>query len=93
MRLPPVRSGTERRFDKGLEKILKMNPIVHQILKERIADVLDSPRHGTGDPHQLHGYRPRVVWARRIVGKHRLIYEIKKDCIIFISCYGHYRDH
>ncbi|MDR1457032.1 MAG: type II toxin-antitoxin system YoeB family toxin [Puniceicoccales bacterium] len=84
---------TESLYDDGLEKLLLRIPYALNRLDRLTAEILKSPRLGIGQPHQLHGYRPRVVWSRRIVGKHRLIYEIKEDCIIFLSCYGHYEDH
>jgi Txe/YoeB family toxin of Txe-Axe toxin-antitoxin module len=34
-----------------------------------------------------------VVWSRHIVGKHRLVYELKGDTTVLLSCYGHYKDH
>jgi hypothetical protein len=51
------------------------------------------PRTGLGHPKPLAGYGSREVWSRHIRGKHRLVYEIKSDCIVFIACYGHYQDH
>ncbi|MDR2340810.1 MAG: type II toxin-antitoxin system YoeB family toxin [Puniceicoccales bacterium] len=46
-----------------------------------------------GYPEQLKGYRPQIVWSRRIIGKHRLVYAVRGDFIIFLSCYGYYKDH
>jgi Txe/YoeB family toxin of Txe-Axe toxin-antitoxin module len=34
-----------------------------------------------------------VVWSRRVVEKHRLVYEIMPGKIILLSCHGHYKDH
>jgi Txe/YoeB family toxin of toxin-antitoxin system len=56
-------------------------------------EVAVCPKTGTGHPKPLSGYGDREVWSRHITGKHRLIYEIKPDSVVFISCHGHYDDH
>ena len=47
------------------------------------------PFQGIGKPeplkHELSGY-----WSRRITDEHRLVYEVKEDSIIIISCKYHY---
>jgi Txe/YoeB family toxin of toxin-antitoxin system len=82
-----------RRFEKGYAKLMKEDSCVIKKLEEIMAVVVESPRSGIGLPEQLKGYRPRVVWSRHIVGKHRLVYEIGKNVIIYHSCYGHYKDN
>ncbi|MDR2340775.1 MAG: Txe/YoeB family addiction module toxin [Puniceicoccales bacterium] len=86
---------TERRYDNGLKKLLSSVPHALDKLERLVSEVQKSPRSGIGHPEQLKGYRPRVVWSRHITAKHRLVYEIKDndDCIVFLSCYGHYKDH
>ncbi|MDR1401595.1 MAG: type II toxin-antitoxin system YoeB family toxin [Puniceicoccales bacterium] len=32
------------------------------------------------------------MWSRHITEKHRLIYEIREDSVVFIACHGHYDD-
>ncbi|MDR1457742.1 MAG: type II toxin-antitoxin system YoeB family toxin [Puniceicoccales bacterium] len=71
----------------------KKEPFVIGKLRELVEEVLLHPRTGLGHPKPLAGYGDREVWSRHISGKHRLVYEIKSDCIVFIACYGHYRDH
>ncbi|MDR0727825.1 MAG: type II toxin-antitoxin system YoeB family toxin [Puniceicoccales bacterium] len=74
-------------------KLSKLRPCALRKLDELEESISKSPKQGIGCPEQLKGYRPQVVWSRRIIGKHRLIYEIRGDLIIFLSCYGHYKDH
>ncbi|MDR1456655.1 MAG: Txe/YoeB family addiction module toxin [Puniceicoccales bacterium] len=88
-----MKSEVKDSFNEDLKKLSAIGNTAAQILWRRVNEVLETPRAGTGKPKQLKGYGPRVVWSRRIVGKHRLVYEIKEDCIIFLSCYGHYEDH
>lgn len=84
---------TSKRYDAGLKKLLLRFPGVLDRLDRLTGEISESPRRGIGWPEQLRGYQPRVVWSRRIIGKHRLVYEIMPDCIILLSCYGHYKDH
>jgi len=44
-----------------------------------------------GKPEALKGDL-KGCWSRRIDQKHRLVYQIKGDIIIVLSCYGHYSD-
>jgi toxin YoeB len=52
-------------------------------------EIAKSPFEGTGKPeplkHQLKG-----KWSRRINQEHRIVYEVKEDIIIIISCRYHY---
>jgi len=54
-----------------------------------IRDILRDPFEGLGKPealkHQFKGY-----WSRRINRQHRLIYKVKENSIVVISCYSHY---
>lgn len=56
---------------------------------ELIKDIQREPFSGIGKPeplkHQLKG-----LWSRRITKEHRLIYEIRKDEIVIVSCRFHY---
>nr|WP_083754410.1 type II toxin-antitoxin system YoeB family toxin [Candidatus Azobacteroides pseudotrichonymphae] len=45
-----------------------------------------------GKPEQLKHYERREVWFRRISKHHRMVYEIKGDCIIVHLLLGHYDD-
>jgi toxin YoeB len=83
----------EKHFRRDVEKLLKANKILIHKLKKLMAEVAISPMDGMGYPEKLQGYGNRAVWSRRIIGKHRLVYEIRRDCVVFLSCYGHYGDH
>jgi toxin YoeB len=85
----------KERFKSDCKKIKSVGFGAHEKVKDLVISISKSPRSGIGRPEQLKGYRPRIVWSRRIVGKHRLIYEIKdkEGCIVLLSCYGHYKDH
>lgn len=54
-----------------------------------IRDVQRDPTSGIGKPeklkHELSG-----CWSRRIDQEHRLVYEVKGDCIRILSCRYHY---
>ncbi|MDR0727308.1 MAG: type II toxin-antitoxin system YoeB family toxin [Puniceicoccales bacterium] len=82
-----------KRFENGYARLVKEDPCLVRKLEKIMAAVITSPRAGVGRPEQLKGYRPRVVWSRRIIGKHRLVYELGKNFIVYHSCYGHYDDH
>ncbi|MDR0727853.1 MAG: Txe/YoeB family addiction module toxin [Puniceicoccales bacterium] len=62
-------------------------------LEKLIEEIDEDPRKGTGNPEQLQSYKPSVVLSRRILGKHRLVYELADDCVMLLSCFGHYNDH
>jgi Txe/YoeB family toxin of toxin-antitoxin system len=78
-----------KRYKDDLAKLLANNSCVLEKLDALLLVIAISPKKGIGSPHQRHGY----LWSRRIVGKHRLVCEIKEGCIVFLSCYGHYEDH
>jgi toxin YoeB len=87
------KSTNDPSFLKDLESLRtharKLVPRVRRLAEE----CLKQPRTGIGNPEPLRGYGSHEVWSRRIDRRHRLIYEIKRDSIIFIRCYGHYDDH
>lgn len=57
---------------------------------ELIKDIQRSPFSGIGKPeplkHQLKG-----LWSRRITKEHRLIYQIRNEEIVIVSCRFHYQ--
>jgi toxin YoeB len=83
----------EKSFQRDVKKLLKMDRSLLQKLRRLMEEVSISPTEGIGCPEKLSGYGMKIVWSKRIVGKHRLIYEIRKDAIAFLACYGHYDDH
>lgn len=50
-----------------------------------------NPLEGIGKPERLKGNMSGSL-SRRINSKHRLIYTLKKEELILLSCYGHYDD-
>jgi Txe/YoeB family toxin of Txe-Axe toxin-antitoxin module len=57
---------TEKDYDDGLKKLLTGNPCALDKLNRLVASVQKTPKSGIGRPKQLKGYRPRVVWSRRM---------------------------
>ncbi len=54
-----------------------------------ISEIAVTPFEGTGKPELLkHDLKGK--WSRRITQEHRLIYEVKDETIIVISCQYHY---
>lgn len=54
-----------------------------------IAEIAVTPFEGTGKPEPLkHALKGK--WSRRITQEHRLVYEVKDETIIVISCRYHY---
>jgi len=58
-------------------------------LMKMILEIRRNPYQGIGKPEQLK-HELTGCWSRRINSKDRLIYEIKENEIIIISCCGHY---
>ncbi|MGB1242328.1 MAG: Txe/YoeB family addiction module toxin [Chitinophagales bacterium] len=54
-----------------------------------IEDIKRDPFDGLGKPEALK-YQLSSYWSRRISIEHRLVYEVKEDDILIISCKGHY---
>jgi len=58
-------------------------------INELIRDARRDPFHGIGKPeplkHSLAG-----LWSRRINGTDRLVYYLKDDRLVIVSCKGHY---
>ncbi|MDR3117466.1 MAG: Txe/YoeB family addiction module toxin [Puniceicoccales bacterium] len=80
-------------FRKDLEKLVRVNEFSAKSFRELLLECLEHPRTGTGSPESLSGFGTRKVWSRRTVVKHRLVYEITSDSVIFFRCHGHYDDH
>ena len=68
-----------QRTDKAVFK--KLNSI--------IKDTLRNPFSGVGKPEPLVGDY-KGYWSKRIIREHRLIYFVKDDGLIIISCRYHY---
>lgn len=57
-----------------------------------IGDIMRSPFEGIGKPEELHG-NLSGSWSRRINEEHRLVYAVRQDEAIILSCKGHYTDN
>jgi toxin YoeB len=55
-----------------------------------LAEIAKSPFEGTGKPEPLK-YALKGKWSRRINQEHRLVYEVKDEAIIVLSCRYHYQ--
>ena len=60
-------------------------------LDQLIKEVRRTPFEGTGKPEALRG-NLSGLWSRRITGEHRLVYEVRDEAIVIVSCKGHYGD-
>lgn len=76
-----------------LAKLRKSEPHAYEKANKLMDELAEHPTTGTGKPHQLTGDKAGE-WARRITGKHRLVYAIN-DTEIYVyvfSAYKHYDD-
>jgi len=81
-------------FERDKEKLRKSGDIkTLKKLAVLLLELTEHPRTGTGKPEPLSGDRAGQ-WARRISGKHRLIYWIddEKIVVLLLATYGHYND-
>lgn len=67
----------------------KTNKKLYQRIVDLIIDILRHPFMGIGKPEPLK-YDLKGYWSRRINDEHRLIYKVKKEAVIIISCKYHY---
>lgn len=58
-------------------------------INQLVKDINRNPYDGIGKPEALKG-NLSGFWSRRITGEHRIVYAIKDDSVIIISCRGHY---
>ena len=54
-----------------------------------IAEIASTPFEGTGKPEPLK-HELKGKWSRRINQEHRLVYEVKEETVLVISCKYHY---
>jgi toxin YoeB len=69
-------------WQKADKKILKR---INQLIK----DTQRTPFEGIGKPEPLK-FDMSGLWSRRINQEHRLIYQVKDDCIVIVQCRYHY---
>jgi Txe/YoeB family toxin of toxin-antitoxin system len=80
-----------QKFQKDLKFIKEKHPELLKRLGKLIDEVLAHPFVGTGNPHPYTKF-PKC-WARKISGKHRLVYIVDEGVVEFFGCLGHYGDH
>ena len=61
-----------------------------QRIRALIENIMDTPFHGIGKPEPLR-FDLQGYWSRRIDKEHRLVYAVKNDAVIIISCRFHYQ--
>ena len=66
----------------------KNRKICNRVLDLVEATIAD-PTTGIGKPERLK-YLPGSRWSRRITQKHRLVYQISEDKLIFLQCRYYY---
>ena len=54
-----------------------------------LTEIAKSPFEGTGKPEALK-YQLKGKWSRRINHEHRIVYEVREESVIIISCRYHY---
>jgi toxin YoeB len=54
-----------------------------------IKEIIRTPYEGTGQPEQLK-HELSGFWSRRITREDRIVYEVKDDTIVIVSCKYHY---
>lgn len=74
---------------KQLDEWKRKNPGILKKIIELITDISTNPFTGIGKPEPLK-HELKGKWSRRISDEHRLVYEIKDDTIVIISCMYHY---
>jgi toxin YoeB len=58
-------------------------------LARLILEIQRTPFSGSGHPEPLKGDL-KGYWSRRITYEHRLVYEVKDEIIVIVSCKYHY---
>lgn len=67
------------------------NKNVLKRINQLVRDIKRNPYEGIGKPEALKG-NLSGFWSRRITGEHRIVYAMKDDAVIIISCKGHYEN-
>ena len=68
---------------------VSQNKTILKKINQLIGDCQGDPFKGLGKPEPLKHYYTGT-WSRRITDEHRLVYLVKEDCIVVISCRYHY---
>jgi toxin YoeB len=65
------------------------NPKIFNKINTLFKDILRTPFIGLGNPEPLK-FEKSGYWSRKITSEHRIVYEVKEEIIIIVSCMGHY---
>lgn len=68
---------------------LKTDRKILKRINQLIKDTQRNPFEGVGKPEPLK-FDLSGLWSRRINQEHRLIYQVKDDCIVIVQCRYHY---
>lgn len=60
-------------------------------INQLVKDIKRNPYEGIGKPEALKE-NLSGFWSRRITDEHRIVYAVKEDAVIIISCRGHYEN-
>ena len=74
------------------EEWKKENVKIFERIRELIKDIRKTPFKGIGKPEPLK-YGLQGYWSRRIDKINRLVYTVKDNTIIVLSCKYHYKKH
>ena len=76
-----------------LKRLKKDEPKAFMKAMKLIHELIDHPFSGTGKPEQLK-FDKSGLWSRKIIKKHRLVYQIKNKLliVIIVSARNHYDD-
>ena len=80
---------TRKAWEEYSDWIINDKKIIIRI-NHLIKDIQNNPYLGIGKPEPLK-FNLTGYWSRRINDEHRLIYQIKDDNILIISCKYHYK--
>jgi len=67
----------------------KTDKSVLRRINELIKECMRTPFTGIGKPEPLKG-NFAGCWSRRIIGEHRLVYQVSDDTIYILQCRYHY---
>ncbi len=67
----------------------KQDKKILQKINRLIKETKREPFEGIGKPEPLK-YELAGCWSRRITDEHRLVYEMRDDALVIISCRFHY---
>lgn len=62
---------------------------IAQRIRKLLQEIIRNPEEGVGKPEKLK-FQLAGCWSRRITQEHRLVYKVKGDDIIVLSCRYHY---